>query len=246
MKIFLKTEDEIDLMRNASRLVGATLGELVKHINPGLSITRLDSLADAFIRDNGAVPVKRENPCVTVGKSCTFTLIDRYSAGDRSLMDATLKDGEFMSVECGLLLDGFYGFSSYTFSVGAVQPKLRKKLRTVKKTLLAGVDSVVAGKHISDIHDAARHYAERRKSGLAYRLEIQGIGREICESPYDSDPASLLLKNGMCMTLKAVAANWNVAPLASFAHTVVVRRGKAEILSSFREVEQIEGKQLQK
>lgn len=241
MKIFLKTEDEIDLMRNASRLVGTTLGELVKHITPGQTIARLDTLADAFIRDNRAVPVKRGNPCVTVGKSCTFALIDRAGT-DSEPWNTILKEGEFMSVECGLLLDGFYGFSSYTFSVGTVHQDHGKAIHAAKDTLLSGVGSVIAGKHMSDIHDAARHYAEGKRTELAYRLAIQGIGREMRERPDNSDNASLLLKNGMCLTLETVAANVTVTPKASFAHTVVVRRGKAEILSSFREVEQFEGK----
>ena len=121
MKIFLKTEDEIELMRRANRLVGKTLGELAKHIKPGVTTLQLDAIAEEFIRDHGAVPTFKNFPNPYGGPFPASICTSVNDAVVHGIPDNTeLRDGDIVSIDCGTLLDGFNGDSAYTCSVGEV------------------------------------------------------------------------------------------------------------------------------
>ena len=263
MKIFLKTEDEIALMRQANQLVGRTLGELAKHIKPGITTLQLDKIADEFIRDNGAIPTFKgfPNPYGGPFPASICTSVNDVVVHGVPNAETVLKEGDIISIDCGTLLNGFNGDSCYTFCVGEVSDEVKKLLRTTKESLYKGIENAVAGKHLGDISSAVQEHCEAQKYGIVRELTGHGIGREMHEDPrvpnYGSRGNGIMLKAGMCLAIEPMVTMGNRAiwmdandrwtirtrdgkPAAHFEHTIAVRKGQAEILSSFEEVESIE------
>lgn len=259
MKIFLKTEDEIELMRKANRLVGATLAELAKHIKPGVTTLQLDRVAEEFIRDNGAVPTFKNFPnpfggpfpasiCTSVNNVVVHGIPDEKTI---------LKDGDIISIDCGTLLAGCNGDSAYTFCVGDVCQDVRDLLTVTRQSLYKGIEMAVAGNHVGDIGDAIQTFCESHGYGVVRELTGHGIGREMHEDPsvpnYGRKGNGVLLKEGMCIAIEPMITmgdrkiwlmpdRWGICtrdgkPAAHFEHTIAIRRGKAEILSTFDEIE---------
>ena len=263
MAIFLKTEDEIALMRKANQLVGATLAEVGRHIRPGVSTLQLDKIADEFIRDHGAEPTFKNFPNPFggpfPGSICT-SINDVVVHGIPRDTDI-LKEGDIISVDCGALLDGYNGDSAYTFCVGEVSEEVKHLLRTTKASLYRGIEQAVAGKHIGDIGAAIQEFCEEQGFGVVRELTGHGIGREMHEEPsipnYGKRGNGKMLKAGMCIAIEPMITmgdrsiwmlpdKWSIITrdrkvAAHFEHTIAVRSGKAEILSSFEEIEQQEG-----
>ena len=264
MKIFLKTEDEIELMRQANQLVGKTLGELAKHIKPGVTTLQLDQIAEEFIRDHGAIPTFKNFPndygvpfpasiCTSVNDVVVHGIPD-----DKTV----LKEGDIISIDCGTVLNGFNGDSCYTFCVGEVSEEVKNLLRVTKESLYRGIENAVAGRHLGDISDAVQSHCEQNKYGVVRELTGHGIGRQMHEDPqvpnYGRRGNGVLLKAGMCLAIEPMITmgardiymmpdRWTIRTrdgkwAAHFEHTIAVRKGRAEILSSFDEVEKIEAK----
>lgn len=265
MSIFLKTEDEIELMRRANQLVGQTLGELAQHIKPGVTTLQLDKIAEEFICDHGATPTFKNFPnsfggpfpasiCTSVNDVVVHGIPDGKTV---------LKDGDIISIDCGTFLDGFNGDSCYTFCIGEVSDEVKQLLQVTKESLYRGIEQAVAGKHLGDIGSAVQDFCEKHGYGVVRELTGHGIGRKMHEDPqvpnYGRKGNGVLLKEGMCLAIEPMITmgtrnvymmpdRWTIRtrdgkPAAHFEHTVAVRRGKAEILSSFEEIESIEAKQ---
>ena len=261
MAIYLKTEDEIELMRAANQLVGSTLGELARHLKPGISTASLNKIADEFIRDQGAEPTffGFPNPygpefpasiCCSVN-GCVVHGVPRE--------DQILKDGDILSIDCGTLLNGFNGDSAYTFPVGEISDDVRQLLITTKESLYLGIEKAVHGNHLGDIGQAIQDHCESHGYGVVRELCGHGIGRKMHEDPqvpnYGKRGNGAKLKNGMCIAIEPMITmgkrdiwllpdKWSIVtrdglPAAHYEHTIAVRKGTAEILSSFEEVEQI-------
>ena len=265
MKIFLKTEDEIELMREANQLVGKTLGELARHIKPGITTLQLDQIADAFIRDHGAVPTFKgfPNPYGGPFPASICTSVNDVVVHGVPNAQTVLQEGDIISIDCGTLLKGFCGDSCYTFCVGEISEEKRKLLRTTKEALYKGIENAVAGRHLGDIGSAVQEHCEAQGYGIVRELTGHGIGHEMHEDPqvpnYGRRGNGVMLKASMCIAIEPMVTmgkrdicldqdRWTIRtrdgkPAAHFEHTVVVRKGKAEILSSFEEIYQIEGKQ---
>ena len=263
MKIFLKTEDEIELMRRANQLVGKTLGVLAKHIKPGVTTLQLDKIADEFIRDHGAIPTFKNfpNPFGGPFPASICTSVNDVVVHGVPDSKTVLKDGDIISIDCGTLLDGFNGDSCYTFCVGDVSPEVRQLLKITKESLYLGIEQATAGKRVGDIGDTVQTYCESHGYGVVRELTGHGIGKEMHEDPqipnYGRRGNGALLKSGMCIAIEPMITmgnrqiwmmpdKWTIRtrdgkPAAHFEHTIAIRRGKAEILSSFDEVEQLEG-----
>lgn len=263
MKIFLKTEDEIELMRRANQLVGKTLGVLAKHIKPGVTTLQLDKIADEFIRDHGAIPTFKNfpNPFGGPFPASICTSVNDVVVHGVPDSKTVLKDGDIISIDCGTLLDGFNGDSCYTFCVGEVSPEVRQLLKITKESLYLGIEQATAGKRVGDIGDTVQTYCESHGYGVVRELTGHGIGKEMHEDPqipnYGRRGNGALLKSGMCIAIEPMITmgnrqiwmmpdKWTIRtrdgkPAAHFEHTIAIRRGKAEILSSFDEVEQLEG-----
>lgn len=264
MKIYLKTEDEIELMRQANQLVGRTLGELAKHIKPGVTTLQLDKIADEFIRDHGAVPTFKgfPNPYGGPFPASICTSVNDVVVHGVPNEKTVLKDGDIISIDCGTLLNGYNGDSCYTFCVGEVSAEVRQLLKTTKESLYQGISQAVPGKHVGDISQTVQDYCEAQGYGIVRELTGHGIGREMHEDPpvpnYGRRGNGPTLKASMCIAIEPMVTmgkrdiwldtdRWTIRtrdgkPAAHFEHTIAIRRGEAEILSSFEEVESLEGK----
>jgi methionyl aminopeptidase len=176
--------------------------------------------------------------------------------------DTILKEGDIISIDCGTLLNGFCGDSCYTFCVGEVSEEVKQLLRTTKESLYLGIEQAVAGRHVGDIGSAVQDYCEEHGYGIVRELTGHGIGHEMHEDPqvpnYGRRGNGPTLKASMCIAIEPMVTmgkrdiwldkdRWSIRtqdhkPAAHFEHTVVVRKGRAEILSSFEEVVKVEGK----
>ena len=262
MSIFLKTEDEIAKMRKANRLVGATLAELAKNIRPGITTLQLDKIAEAFIRDNGAIPTFKNFPNPIGGSfpASICTSVNAIVVHGIPSDTVVLKDGDIISVDCGVELEGYNGDSCYTFCVGEVAPEVRDLLKVTKESLYIGIEAAVAGNHVGDIGAAVQEYCESHGYGIVRELAGHGIGRKMHEEPmvpnYGKRGDGVMLKQGMCIAIEPMVTlgdrnvwmlpdKWSIItrdlkPAAHFEHTIAVRHGKAEILSTFEEIEHLE------
>lgn len=261
--IYLKTEDEIDLLRQANRLVGATLTEVAKFLRPGVTTRQIDQLSEAFIRDHGAIPTFKGVPNANAGPfpaSVCTSVNEQVVHGIPN--DIPLRDGDIVSVDCGALLNGFNGDSAYTFCIGEVSSDVKQLLKVTKESLYLGIDAAIAGRRIGDIGYAVQSHCEKYGYGVVRELVGHGIGREMHEDPmvpnFGHRGNGPIIKNGLCIAIEPMITmgsreiyvlddGWTVItrdrkPAAHFEHTVAVHHGKAEIMSSFEEVEKIEGK----
>ena len=248
-------------MRRANQLVGKTLGELAKHIKPGVTTLQLDKIADEFIRDHGAIPTFKDfpNPYGAPFPASICTSVNDAVVHGVPNNETVLKDGDIISIDCGTLLDGFNGDSAYTFCVGEVSEDVKRLLRTTREALYLGIENAVAGRHLGDISSAVQDHCEKEGYGVVRELTGHGIGREMHEDPqvpnYGRRGNGVLLKAGMCIAIEPMITmgdrsiymmpdRWTVRtrdgkPAAHFEHTIAIRQGKAEILSSFDEIENI-------
>ena len=262
MKIFLKTEDEIKLMRSANQLVGRTLAELFPYIKPGVTTAFLDKIAEEFIRDNGAVPTFKNfpNPFGAPFPASICTSVNHVVVHGIPDNKTVLHDGDVISIDCGTLLAGYNGDSCYTFCVGNVSDEIKQLLKVTKESLYIGIDQAVAGNHLADIGWAVQSYCESYGYGVVRELTGHGIGREMHEDPkvpnYGKRGNGILLKEGMCIAIEPMITmgqrfigllpdRWGIVtrdgkPAAHFEHTIAIRKGKAEILSSFDDIERLE------
>lgn len=261
--IFLKTDEEIELMRVSNRLVGMTLGEIAKHIKPGITTKQLDKIAEDFIRSHGAIPTflgyKGAPGAIDFPGSICASVNENVVHGIPN--DYELKEGDIISVDCGTLKDGFCGDSAYTFAVGAISDETRHLLKTTKESLYKGIEQAVAGNRIGDIGEAIQTYCEKRRCSIVRELVGHGIGRNMHESPevpnYGRHGVGPLLKKGMCIAIEPMVNlgsknvvfeedGWTVRTKdrkmsAHFEHTVAIREGKADILSTFEYIESVLG-----
>ncbi|MBR2498074.1 MAG: type I methionyl aminopeptidase, partial [Parabacteroides sp.] len=201
--IYLKTDEEIELMRAANQLVGKTLAEIAKHIAPGVNTLQLDKIAEEFIRDNGAVPAFLgyggfpNSICASVNEQVVHGIPSAK---------AVLKEGDIISVDCGTILNGFVGDSAYTFCVGEVDADTRALLKTTKESLYEGIRHAIEGRRLGDISNTVQTYCESRGYSVVRELVGHGIGRKMHEEPevpnYGRPGCGPLLRNGMCICIE--------------------------------------------
>ena len=260
--IFLKTDDEIELLRQSNLLVGRTLAEVAKLIKPGVTTLELDRVAEEFIRDNGAIPTFKGFPNQFgqpfPGTLCT-SVNDQVVHGIPN--DRPLEEGDIVSVDCGTYMNGFCGDSAYTFCVGEVAPEVKELLRVTKEALYKGIENAVPGKRLGDIGYAIQQYCESNSYGVVREFVGHGIGKEMHEEPqvpnYGRRGYGMTLKKGLCIAIEPMITlgnrqivmeddGWSVRTrdrkcAAHFEHTIAVTNGKADILSSFDFIEDVLG-----
>ena len=248
-----KTEEEIELLRENAIIVSRTLAEVGKVVAPGVSTLELNRVAETFIRDNGAIPSFLGFDgfpaalCISVNDTVVHGFPSEY----------VLKEGDIVSVDCATLYKGYNGDSAYTFPVGEVSAETRKLMDVTKASLYKGIEAAVAGNRTGDIGYAVQSYAESFGFSVVRELEGHGLGREMHEEPgvpnYGRRGKGTHLVEGMVICIEpminAGAKNvflarngWEVKTsdhrnAAHYELTVVVRRGKAEQLSTFDFIE---------
>jgi len=257
--ILIKTADEIELMRESNQLVSKTLTELAKYIRPGVSTQRLDQIAEAFIRDHGAVPgfLGYQGYPKTLCTSVNSEVVHGIPSEN-----VILKEGDQLSVDCGVVKDGFYGDTAFSFEVGEVSAEVRRLLDITRECLQKGVEQAVEGKRIGDIGYAVQHHAESMGYTVVREMVGHGLGRHLHEAPevpnYGRRGTGPKLKKGMVICIEPMINmgrrqiqqdpdGWTIRtadnkPSAHFEWAVAVDKGKADVLSTFSYID----KQLQK
>jgi len=258
--VYLKTDDEIELLRAANLLVADTLAEIAKVIKPGVTTNQLNSLADTFIRDHHALPtfLGFPNPYGSDFPASICTSVNNQVVHGIP-NDRPLEEGDIVSVDCGTLLDGFNGDSCYTFAVGEVSDEVRQLMNVTKESLYMGIEQAVVGHRLGDIGNAVQTYCEGYGYGVVREFVGHGIGKEMHKDPqvpnYGRKGNGMLLKDGLCIAIEPMITmgtreiymqedKWGIVtrdgkPAAHYEHTVAVRKGKADILSSFEKIEDI-------
>jgi methionyl aminopeptidase len=256
-QITIKSAEEIELLRENGIIVSKTLAEVAKHIQPGVSTLTLDKIAEEFIRAEGAIPGfkgYRGFPgtlCVSVNEEVVHGI-----PGER-----VLKNGDIVSIDCGCQKYGYYGDSAYTFPVGEVSADVMNLLKRTKESLYRAVDFAVAGKRVGDISAAVQEYVEGYGYSVVRELVGHGIGRQLHEKPdipnYGKRGWGAKLTAGLTiciepminMGVKGVVQDpdgWTIRtadrmPSAHFELTVAVKKEKADVLSTFRFIEEVLG-----
>lgn len=254
--IFYKTGEEIERIKKSSLLVGKTLAEVAKIIKPGVTTLDLDKVAEEFIRDNKAIPGFLgyggfpNTLCTSVNSAVVHGIPN----------DKPLVDGDIVSVDCGVLMDEFYGDSAYTFEVGEVSQEIKKLLRITKESLDLAVEQTRAGNRIGDIGFAVQNHAESNGYGVVRELVGHGLGRSLHEKPevpnYGKKGRGHKMKPGLVLAIEPMINlgkkeitqlddGWTIQtkdslPSAHFEHDVAISRdGSPEVLSSFEEIEKV-------
>lgn len=253
--IYLKTDEEIELIRKSNLLVAQTLAVVAEKVQPGISTLELDQLAEEYIRDHHGVPAflnyqgYPNTLCTSVNEQVVHGIPGKY----------ILKEGDIVSVDCGVVMNGFYGDSAFTFQVGEVSEPIRKLLSTTKESLYAGIDKAVAGNRLGDIGYAIQTHNESQGYSVVREMVGHGIGRNLHEAPevpnYGKAGNGPLLKEGMVIAIEPMINmgkrnivqekdGWTIRtsdrmPSAHFEHTIAIRKGKADILSSFLFIEEV-------
>ena len=256
--IFLKSDEEIELLRNSNLIVAQTLAEMAKLIAPGVTTLQLDNRAEEFIRDNGGVPGFLgyngfpNSLCTSVNEQ----VVHGIPSGN-----VVLKEGDIVSVDCGVYKDGFHGDSAYTFCVGEVAPEVLALLRTTKESLYKGIEQAYEGRRMGDVGSAIQTYCEERGYTVVREMIGHGVGRNLHESPevpnYGRKGNGIMLKAGMTIAIEPMINlgvrhlvfekdGWTTRtqdrkPSAHFEHSIAIRRGKADILSTFQYIEEVLG-----
>jgi methionyl aminopeptidase len=251
--IHYRSEDEIDLIRESSLLVAKAHAEISALIIPGVTTLQLDTIAEEFIRDNGGVPAFKgyggfpNTLCASLNEQVVHGIPN----------DNPLNNGDIISMDCGVVMNGYYGDSAYTYEVGEVSEEVKNLLLRTKESLYLGIDQAISGNRIGDIGFAIQRHVEQFGYGVVREMVGHGVGENLHEDPqvpnYGKRGRGIKLKEGMVIAIepminlgtkniKQLSDGWTVITTdrkysAHFEHTIVVRKGKAEVLSSFDEIE---------
>lgn len=200
--LYYKTQEEIELIRESSLLVAKTLAEVAKAIRPGITTLELDRLAETFIRDHGAVPAFLNyngfpnSLCISVNSQVVHGIPN----------ENVLEDGDICSVDCGVLKNGFYGDSAYTFTIGEVDEETAQLLRVTRESLYKGIEKAVAGNRLGDVSHAIQEHAESFGYSVVRELVGHGIGRHLHEKPevpnYGKRGSGLMLREGLVIAIE--------------------------------------------
>jgi methionyl aminopeptidase len=253
--IYIKTEEEIELIRESSLLVGKTLAEVAKLIVPGRKTIDLDKVAEEFISDHNAKPgFKGYN-----GFPFTLCISINEHVVHGFPSERELQDGDIVSVDCGVIKNGYFGDSAYTFAVGEVKKEILQLMERTKESLYMGIEMAFAGNRIGDIGFAIQSYVEQFGYSVVRDLVGHGLGKNLHEKPevpnYGKRGSGPVLKEGMVLAIEPMinlgtkrviqeSDGWTIRtadmmPSAHFEHDVVVRKGEAEILSTFEYIEEV-------
>ena len=246
------------MIRESSLLVAKTHAELSALIKPGVTTLYLDAIAEEYIRDNNALPAFKgysgfpNSLCTTVNDQVVHGIPN----------DHPLKDGDIVSVDCGVFKNGYYGDSAYTYTVGNVDNDISDLLKRTKLSLYKGIEAAVSGNRLGDIGFAIQNYLKEFGYGIVREMVGHGIGINLHEEPqvpnYGRKGTGIKLKEGLVIAIepmvnlgtrhiRQLSDGWTIVTAdnmfsAHFEHTIVVRKDKAEVLTSFKEIEEIQKK----
>ena len=254
--IYYKTDDEVELIRASCQLVSKTLAEAARLIKAGTTANQLDKHCETFIRDHNALPVflgykgYPNSLCISKNDVVVHGIPD----------DKPFEEGDVVSVDCGVVLNGFVGDSAYTFGVGNISADKRKLLQITKESLMKAIDKAVVGNRMGDISFAVQEYCEKLNGyGVVRELVGHGVGKKLHEDPevpnYGKRGSGIKLLNGLVIAIEPMVNmgtrdvvqstdGWTIStrdkkPSAHFEHTIAVRANKADILTTFQFIEEV-------
>ncbi len=253
--IYLKTEEEIELIKASAQVLGKAHAEVASWIKPGVSTLRLDSIAEAYIRDCGGEPSFKgyngfpSSLCISTNEVVVHGFPSKYE----------LKEGDIISVDCGVKLNGYHSDSAYTYPIGEVSEEVMNLLSSTKMSLYKGIEEAVDGSRIGDLGFGIQNFVEQRGYSVVRELVGHGVGKSLHESPevpnYGKRGKGIKLKEGMVLAIEPMINlgvkgvvqekdGWTIRTSdrkysAHFEHTVVVRKGKAEVLTTFDYIEKV-------
>jgi methionyl aminopeptidase len=252
--IYYKTEEEIELIRQSALILSKAHGEVASLIKEGVSTKSLDKRAEEFIKDNGA------NPSFLNYNGFPYSLCisTNHTVVHGMPSDYELKDGDIISVDCGVYFKGFHSDCAYTHGVGNVTEDIIKLLDVTKASLYKGIEQAIVGNRLGDISFSIQQLAEQNGYGVVRELVGHGIGKSLHEAPevanYGRRGQGIKLQEGLVLAIEPMVNlgtrqitqeedGWTIntkdkKPSAHFEHTVVIRKDKAEILTSFEYIEQ--------
>ncbi|WP_442590160.1 type I methionyl aminopeptidase [Pedobacter sp. AW31-3R] len=254
-KIYYKSPEEIELIRESSLIVSKTLAEVARIIEPGVTTKALNTLAETYIQDHGAIPAFLNyngfpySLCISPNEQIVHGFPGDY----------VIQEGDLISVDCGVIKNSFFGDSAYTFQIGEISSEQQKLIDVTQECLKRAIDKAVVGSRIGDIGFAVQSLAEDNGFSVVRELVGHGVGVELHEKPevpnYGRRGHGMKLEEGMVIAIEpminAGTANvkfwsdgWTVTsrdnrPSAHFEHTVAVKKGKADVLSTFSFIEEV-------
>ena len=253
--LYLKTDEEVEFLRESNLLVSKTLGELAALIKPGITTLYLDSVAETFIRDHGATPAFKgyggfpNTLCTSVNDEVVHGIPSGYA----------LREGDIISVDCGVILNGWYGDSAFTFPVGEISEELRRLLDYTRASLEEGVKFAVAGNRIGDISYAVQTKAESGGYSVVRELVGHGLGQKLHEQPevanWGRQGTGPKMEKGLVICIEPMinagkketlqmSDGWTIKTAdekasAHFEYAVAVDKGKADVLTTFEFIDQV-------
>jgi methionyl aminopeptidase len=254
-KIQYKNLEEIEKIRASDLLVSKTLAEVAKVIGEGVKTITLNKLAEEFIRDHGGIPAFLNyngfpySLCISLNDQVVHGFPGEY----------VIRDGDIVSVDCGVILNDFVGDSAYTFPIGNVEPETLRLLQVTKECLELAIVKAVVGMRVGDVGFAVQEHAEKNGFGVVKELVGHGVGFKLHEKPevpnYGKRGSGIKLEEGMVIAIEPMINGgkagvkfwddgWTVStidkkPSAHYEHSVAVKRGKADVLSTFQYIEEV-------
>ena len=253
--LYLKTDEEVGLLKESNMLVSRTLAEMAALIKPGITTLYLDSIAESFIRDNGATPAFKgyggfpNTLCTSVNEEVVHGIPSGY----------VLREGDIISVDCGVILNGWYGDSAFTFPVGAITEEVRRLLDYTRASLEEGVKEAVIGNRVGDISYAVQNKAESGGYSVVRELVGHGLGRKLHEPPevanWGRQGTGPKMEKGLVICIEPMINlgkketlqmrdGWTIKtadgkPSAHFEYAVAVDKGKAQVLTTFEFIDKV-------
>ena len=253
--LYLKTDEEVGLLKESNVLVSRTLAEMAALIRPGITTLSLDRIAETYIRDNGATPAFKgyggfpNTLCTSVNEEVVHGIPSGY----------ILKEGDIISIDCGVILNGWYGDGAFTFAVGEIKEEIRRLLDFTRASLLEGVKEAVAGNRVGDISCAVQTKAESGGYSVVRELVGHGLGSKLHEPPevpnYGKRGTGAKMEKGLVVCIEPMINlgkketiqmndGWTIKtvdgkPSAHFEYAVAVNRGKADVLTTFEFIEEV-------
>jgi methionyl aminopeptidase len=255
--IQIRTPEEIELLRQSNLLVSQTLAEVAKLIKPGVATEVLDKIAEEFIRSNKGIPgflgynKYPKTLCTSVNGQVVHGIPGRYE----------LQEGDIVSVDCGVILNKYYGDTAYTFAVGNISSETYKLLKVTKESLYLGIKQAIDGKRIGDISHAIQSYCESAGYSVVREMVGHGLGTHLHEAPevpnYGKRGTGPIIKKGMVICIEPMINmgdkkivqekdGWTIRtvdnkPSAHFELAIAIDKEKADVLSTFKNIEQVLG-----
>jgi methionyl aminopeptidase len=253
--LYLKTDEEVEQLRRSNLLVSRTLAEVAALIRPGISTLYLDKVAEEFIRDNGGLPAFKgyggfpNTLCTSVNDEVVHGIPSQY----------ILKEGDIISIDCGVIIDGWYGDSAYTFAVGEISRDLRRLMEYTRQSLEEGVKEAVAGNRVGDVSWAVQSKAESGGYSVVRELVGHGLGKKLHEPPevpnFGKRGTGPKMEKGLVICIEPMINlgkketfqmkdGWTIRtadgkPSAHYEYAVAIDTGRADVLTTFKFVEEV-------